>query len=177
MQENKLLEVALLGKTVGLKGALKLHDRSDFPSQFKKGAKFYLADKSTLEISLYNSQSSTIMFDGYESIERASLLVNKMLYQSIEETKNGCKLKKDEFFYFDIIGLVIEENNQILGIIEDIVQTGGGYLFEIATDELLINNGFSKKFYVPYIDHYVVKISLENKIVLTKNAFSILENS
>mgnify|MGYP003325207756 CR=1 FL=1 len=41
---SDLLEVAKLGRTVGLKGALKLHNLSDFESQFKKGAKFFTKD-------------------------------------------------------------------------------------------------------------------------------------
>ena len=48
MLKDDMLEVALLGKTIGLKGAIKLHNRSDFPSQFKKGAKFYLTDGETV---------------------------------------------------------------------------------------------------------------------------------
>ena len=39
---NELLQVARLGKTVGLKGGLRLYNLSDFPTQFKKGAKFLL---------------------------------------------------------------------------------------------------------------------------------------
>ena len=37
---NELLSVAKLGRVVGLKGALKLHNLSDFKEQFKKGACF-----------------------------------------------------------------------------------------------------------------------------------------
>ena len=40
MLKDDMLEVALLGKTIGLKGAIKLHNRSDFPSQFKKVQNF-----------------------------------------------------------------------------------------------------------------------------------------
>ena len=35
-----MLEVAKLGKVVGLKGALRLHNLSDFLAQFKAGAVF-----------------------------------------------------------------------------------------------------------------------------------------
>ena len=47
---DELLEVAKIGKTIGLKGALKLHDKSDFPKQFKKGANFFLGTGEILEI-------------------------------------------------------------------------------------------------------------------------------
>ena len=106
---DELLEVAKIGKTIGLKGALKLHDKSDFPKQFKKGAKFFLGTGEILEILSFSSANSSVIFVGFDSIEKSQMLVNQTLYQSKEATKKSCKLHKDEFFYFDIIGDVINE--------------------------------------------------------------------
>lgn len=39
--KNDLVQVAKLGKSVGLKGYVKLHNLSDFYEQFKIGAKFF----------------------------------------------------------------------------------------------------------------------------------------
>ena len=58
--KSDLVEVCILGKTVGLKGALKLHNRSDFIEQYKKGAKFY--DKFGNLLSVLNSDVN----GGYE---------------------------------------------------------------------------------------------------------------
>ena len=68
---SELLTVAKIGKTIGLRGALKLHNKSDFISQFKKNAKFFLSDGTMLEILSYNSTSSQVIFRDYESIELA----------------------------------------------------------------------------------------------------------
>ena len=174
---NELLEVAKIGKTIGLKGALKLHDKSDFPKQFKKGAKFYLSNGEILEILSFSSANSSVVFVGFDSIEKAQVLVNKTLYQSKENTKKSCKLNKDEFFYFDIMGLEICENSQILGVVSDIVETGANYLFEVTTSQNLIQNGLPKTFFVPYIDNFVEKICLDEGKIYTKNARAILENS
>ena len=94
-----------------------------------------------------------------------------------ENTKKFCKLAKDEFFYFDIIGLEIYENSQILGVVSDIVETGANYLFEVSTSQNLTQNGLPKTFFVPYIDNFVEKISLDEAKIYTKNAKAILENS
>lgn len=170
-----MLEVAKIGKTVGLKGALKLHDRSDFPKQFKKGAKFHLKNGEILEILHFNSQNSQVIFKNYEDVNTSSALVNQTIYSTIEETKKNCKLRKDEFFYFDIIGLKIVENSEILGTIKSIAEVGGGYLFEIKTDENL--QDMPEIFYIPYVDEYVIEVLLDEKKVITKNAKLILENS
>lgn len=169
------LLVAKIGKTVGLKGALKLHDASDFPEQFKKGAKFNLKNGEILEIIYYNPHNSQVIFKDYEDINLATHLVNQNIYTTIENTRNTCKLSSDEFFYFDIIGMRVVENGEILGVVESIAEVGPNHLFEVKTDLKL--EGMPGVFYIPYIDEYVLDISLEKGEISTKNAKLILENS
>ncbi|NLY03475.1 MAG: 16S rRNA processing protein RimM [Campylobacter sp.] len=170
-----LLEVAKIGKTVGLKGALKLHDKSDFPEQFKKNAKFYLKNSEILEILSFNPLNFQVIFKGYEDINLAQKLVNETLYQSCEETRKSCILGKDEFFHFDIIGLNIVEDGEILGVVKDIYEVGMNDLFEVKTNTS--DSSLPEIFYIPYIDEYVLNISLEKGEIQTKNAKLILKNS
>lgn len=174
---SDLLEVAKLGRTVGLKGALKLHNLSDFESQFKKGAKFFTKDGSELVIKSYEKIQKLVIFEDFESIEKASELVNLVLLRSIEDTRKFCKLEKGEFFYFDIIGCKICENDEILGFVSDIIQSGAGFLFCINTQDHLIQKGLAKEFFVPYNDHFVLNVDIKNKKISTQNALAILENS
>ena len=51
-----MLEVAKLGKVVGLKGALRLHNLSDFLAQFKAGAVFKYRGGQELKIKKSLSQ-------------------------------------------------------------------------------------------------------------------------
>lgn len=169
--------VAKLGKTVGLKGYLKLHNLSDFPSQFKKGMSFFCANEK-LTIKSYNPSNHSVLFEGYESIDKAQNLINLELRQSIENTRKFCKLKKDEFFYFDILGCELKTYERTLGIVQNIIEAGATYLFEVETDEILKNQGFSKTFFVPYLDQFVISIDTEKREILCKNeAYLILENS
>ena len=152
---NEFVEVALLGKTVGLKGFVKLHNKGDFPNQFKKNAMFYDKDGKELVVKSYNRTNDTISFYGFENIDSAKTLTNKTIYSTEEETRKNCKLKKGEFFYFDVIGCEIYENNQRLGEVEDIDAVGTNHLFLVKTDENLIAKGLEKSFYIPYIDFYI----------------------
>ena len=70
---NELLQVARLGKTVGLKGGLRLYNLSDFPTQFKKGAKFLLENGEILEICSFNRENSVVVLSGF-IIEVISLI-------------------------------------------------------------------------------------------------------
>ncbi|MLY94109.1 16S rRNA processing protein RimM, partial [Campylobacter jejuni] len=135
MSEKDFVQVAKLGKTVGLKGYVKLHNLSDFSSQFKKDATFFIKNiKEMLKIKHYNASNSTVLFENYEDIEKAKELINLILFQSIEKSRQTCKLKKDEFFYFDILECEVFEEDKRLGKVIDILETGASYLFEIQSD-------------------------------------------
>jgi 16S rRNA processing protein rimM len=174
---NELIEVGLLGKTVGLKGFVKLYNRGDFPNQFKRGVIFFDENGNQFIVKSYNDLNSTILFYGFEDIESAKSLTNRIIYTTIQQTRKNCKLKKDEFFYFDILGCKIIEDNKILGLVDDIDRIGTNHLFSIKTDDNLIKVGLSKNFYIPYVDVYVERIDINDKKIYTKNAFLILENS
>ena len=136
--KSDLVEVALLGKSVGLKGFVKLHDRSDFPKQFKKDAKFIDKYGNELIVKSFNSANSSILFYDFEDVDKAKTLVNKTIYTTQEDTRKTCKLKKDEFFYFDILDCEIFEDGQILGVVENIEDFTLNSMFYIKTDEKLI---------------------------------------
>ncbi|HDZ5065716.1 TPA: 16S rRNA processing protein RimM [Campylobacter jejuni] len=179
MSEKDFVQVAKLGKTVGLKGYVKLHNLSDFSSQFKKDATFFIKNtREILKIKHYNISSSTVLFENYEDVEKAKELTNLILFQSIEKSRQTCKLKKDEFFYFDILECEVFEEDKRLGRVIDILETGSSYLFEIQSDEKWIEKKYPKTFFIPYLDKFVKNIDIEKRqIFCTQDAFLILENS
>ncbi|EAU00410.1 ribosome maturation factor RimM [Campylobacter curvus] len=174
---SEFVEVAIIGRCVGLKGCVKLHNKGDFPEQFKKNAVFFDKDGNEFIIKSYDVSKETALFEGYEDIDLAKSLVNKILYTTKELTRKNCKLKEGEFFYFDVLGLNIVENGEILGVVKDIEDNLNNALLYVKTSDDLVSIGFAKNFYVPYIDRFVISVSLENKEILTKDAKSILENS
>ncbi|MBR8463789.1 16S rRNA processing protein RimM [Campylobacter sp. faydin G-24] len=171
-----LVEVAIIGKSVGLQGYVKLHNRSDFPEQFKANTKFFTKDGRELVIKFYDSSRELALFLGYESVEGAKTLTNMMIYTTKEQTRKTCKLKKDEFFYFDIIGLDIVEDGEKLGVVEDIFDATKDNLLYIKTDERLVKLGLAKSFYIPYLDNFIENVDLQNKTILTKNSKTLLES-
>ena len=174
---SDIVEVATIGRCVGLRGYLKLHSKSDFPEQFKKGATFFDKNNDQLIIKDYNRQKEHVLFENFDDLDLAKTLVNKTIYTTKELTRKNCKLKKDEFFQFDIIGLKVVENGEILGIVEDIQDNFANSLLYIKTDEELIVAGKPKNFYIPYLGHFIETVNLESGEILVKGAKDILENS
>ena len=120
MDKSNNIYVAKLGKAVGLKGDLRLFIDSDFPEQFKKGATFLTNRNLELKVLEYNSSRELIKFENYEDVETAKKLTNQELYSTIEQTKENCKLGKNEFFWFDLISCEVFENNLRLGKVKEL---------------------------------------------------------
>jgi 16S rRNA processing protein RimM len=169
--------VAKLGKTVGLKGQQKLHIDSDFPEQFKKNAKFITDKNQELTVESYNDSNNVIKFIGVDSIEDAKKLTNRQLFTSIEDTKELCKLEEKEFFWFDMMDCLIIENEIVLGKVIDIQRMPLSDYLLIETTKELIEKKLSNQFLIPYIDDYILNVDINNKKILTKNSYLILENS
>jgi 16S rRNA processing protein RimM len=100
--ESAKLVIANIGKPVGLKGHLKLHPQSDFTAQFKKGAKFNTGSIE-LTVESFDENRMLVKFAGYDTVESAKELSTKDIYSTVEESRQNCKLGKDEYFWFDII--------------------------------------------------------------------------
>ena len=91
-KDTSLIQVAQIGRLVGLRGELKLHNHSDFPEQFKAGASFPTDKNKTLQILSYNAKRGLVLFKGYENRESAGVLVNTHLFTTYEDTQKNCNL-------------------------------------------------------------------------------------
>lgn len=169
--------VAKLGKSVGLKGEMKIFIDSDFPEQFKSGATFTTNKKIKLTVKSFNQNRETICFEEIKDIDEAKKLTNQELFSSIERTKESCTLNKNQYFWFDIITCKIYEDDILLGKVLDIHRYPISDYLEIETDNSLVKDGLPKVFLLPYEDNYILNVDIESKTITVKDAKAILENS
>lgn len=175
MSDDKAL-IAQIGKTIGLWGDLKLHIHTDFPEQFVAG-KSYSTNRGELVIKDINLVRGIVSFVGYDGIDFAKKLTNTKIFTNEEDTKKSCQLKDGQHFWFDIVGAVVKDTEEILGTVQEVQRLGDTDYLYIKTDEILVNSGLPKTFLVPYIDRYIIKTDTDTKIILTKDAKDILEAS
>ncbi|MDY0123838.1 ribosome maturation factor RimM [Sulfurimonas sp.] len=176
-QSNKLLHIATIGKSVGLKGDMKLHIKSDFPEQFKKGASFFINEKESLTISEINHERALVRFLGYSSPEDAKKLTNKHLYTTIERTRDECHLQEGEYFWFDIEGCTVVEDGEVLGVVEEVDRISATNYLIIKSDERLVEKGFAKSFLIPFNEPFTIDTDIENKVITVSGGMDILEAS
>jgi len=169
---NKM-PIAKIGKVYGVKGWLKLHLLTDFPEQFKAGISFE-ADKTTLTIENINRKNNTIKFVGFNNPEESRKLTNRVIYSNENQSKENIKLKKDEWFWFDIIGCEVIENNQVLGIVDDINRINDIDYVVVNINEKL---DYKQKRYLFDFKRHIIDVDIQNKKIIVKDTIPILEAS
>lgn len=166
--------VAKCGKSIGLKGNLRLIVYTDFVDIFKPGSVF-LCNNMLLTTQSFDSNRSSIEFVEINTIDDAKALTSCGLYTTRDMTSKMCKLDCDEFFWFDIIGLDVVDSDVLLGSVCDIERIGNMDYLVIKTN--IDKFSKPKSFMIPYIDRYVISVNLDKKIICTRDAIGILETS
>jgi 16S rRNA processing protein RimM len=176
MKSDKL-QIATIGKVVGLWGELKLHLQSDFEDQFKSGSRFVLTNGNSVEIEEYNHAKSLVKFVGFNVREDAQKLTNQKLFTTVEATRKNCSLEEGQFFWFDVVGSSVYDGVQCLGTVDEIERIGNVDYLVVKTSEELVEKEYSKKFYIPYIDQYIKHFDSKNKKIETEGGLLLLEAS
>ena len=163
--------VARCGKSVGLKGYLKLIIYTDFVDIFKLNNVFLCKNK-LLTLESFNPHQNSVKFLEINTVDDAKSFTSYELYTTRDITFKMCKLDSDEFFWFDIVGLDIIDNGVLLGVVEDIERIGHIDYLIVRTNMNKFNK--PKSFMIPYIDRYITNVDLDKKIIYTKDSISIL---
>jgi 16S rRNA processing protein RimM len=175
--DKNQLQIATIGKVVGLWGDMKLHKQTDFDEQFKKGSKFVLTNGKTIEIENYNSTKSQVKFVGYNIREDAQKLTNQKLFTSVDATREVCSLEEGEFFWFDVVGSSVFDDGKLLGMVDEIERISAVDYLIVKTDAKLVEKELSSKFYIPYIKEYVLSFDKDKKEIQTQGGLDLLEAS
>lgn len=176
-QSSNLLHIATIGKSVGLKGEMKIHIKSDFPEQFKKGVSFFISENESITLESVNHERGLVKLSGYNSPEDAKKLTNKKLYTTIERTRSECHLEDGEYFWFDIEGCSVVEDGKVLGVVEEVDRISVTNYLCVNTNEALVKEGFAKSFLIPFNKPFTIKTDIKEKIITVSGAMDILEAS
>jgi len=175
--KEQLLHIATIGKTVGIHGDMKFHDKSDFPEQFFNGATFFTNLKKEITLNDVNLERGIIKIAGINTIEDAKKYTNAKLCTTREETRKNCHLEDGEYFWFDLEDCEVYEDEKLLGKVDDIERIAVTNYLNIITDEKLVQSGSAKKFLVPFSQPFKVSVDIDKKIITLKGAMDILEAS
>ena len=175
--KEQLLHIATIGKTVGIHGDMKFHDKSDFPEQFFDGATFFTNLKKEITLDDVDLDRGLIRIKGISTIEDAKKYTNAKLFTTRDETRKNCHLEEGEFFWFDIDDCEVYENGIRLGIVHEVERIAITNYLAMITDEKLVAKGLAKKFLIPFEEPFRVSVDIEKKTIIVNGCLDILEAS
>lgn len=151
------LQVGVITQTHGIRGEVKVFPTTDDVNRFKKLKEVILdtgKERLMMEIESvkFFKQYVILKFRGYDSIndiekyKRAKLLVTR---------DKAVKLKKDEYFIADLIGLkVVTEDGESFGTLKDVLATG-------ANDVYVVERADASEVLLPAIRECILNVDME----------------
>ena len=175
MQEkDKWMSIGKIVVPQGLKGNIRIKPSSDFPERFTKPGKRWIQKSNELptEIKLIKGTlipGKSIYVLSIKGVSNRSSAEKLIGWNLVIPVDNRPNLNKDEFHYFDLIGLEARRGtkNTLIGYVTDLIK-GGNDLLEI---ELLEG----KKVLVPFVKEIVPEININEKWLLINDPPGLLE--
>lgn len=152
-------QVGVITSTHGIKGEVKVFPTTDDPKRFKKNVELILDTGKeemllTVEGVKFFKQFVILKFKGIDNINEIEKYKGKSLFVTRE---NAVRLKKDEYFIADLMGIEIwEDTGSKLGILKDVIETGANDVYVIALEE-------GKELLIPAIKECILEVDIENR--------------
>ncbi|MBN2258464.1 MAG: 16S rRNA processing protein RimM [Anaerolineaceae bacterium] len=151
--EPDFIAIGRLRSAHGLSGEITMEPWTDFPERIKSGNLLYLGDEH-LEVHITGMRGKDrlllLKLGGYDERESVNTLRNLVVYTRKDELP---PLPEGQYYHHELVGLqVVDENEQKLGTIRDILETG-------AKDVLVIIND-DRELLVPLIEETILSIDL-----------------
>ena len=156
---EQLLQVGVISSTHGIRGEVKVFPTTDDVKRFKKLKQVILytgREKLSLEVESvkFFKQFVILKFKGIDNINDIEKYKGKSL---LVDREHAVKLRKDEYFIADMIGMdVFTENNEYFGVLKDVLETG-------ANDVYIIEMQDEKEVLVPAIKQCILNVDIENR--------------
>lgn len=132
-----LLQVGVITTTHGVRGEVKVFPTTDDPARFKKLKNVVLdTGKEMIDLEVagvkFFKNMVIVKFKGIDNINDVEKYRKKSLYVTRE---NAVKLKKNEYFIADLIGLSVEsDEGEDLGEVSDVLQTGANDVYVLSKE-------------------------------------------
>lgn len=149
-----------IGKILGthaLKGELKIRSNSDFNEQrFIVGHRLLIENQNEefiIKTVRFHKGNYLVSFDGLQDIN----LVEKYIGLNVYGYKDDIELEEDEYFYGDLIGCVLKQDDRKIGEVVSVFNNGAHDILSVQTDKKTVS--------IPYVDAFIGGIDIENKII------------
>ena len=151
------LQVGVITATHGLKGEVKVFPTTDDPNRFRRLKEVILdtgKEERVLKIEgvKFFKQMVILKFQGLDDINDVERLRRGILYVTRE---NAVRLKRNEYFIADLIGMQVEnEDGTGLGILQDVISTGANDVYDVRLAD-------GRQLLIPAIRECILEVNVE----------------
>jgi len=153
--------IARIVKRRGVRGEVVAELLTDFPERFSSldevrifnGAREYWEE---IEKHWFHKNRVILKFCGRDRPEEVEELIGGDVQVSEDQRVS---LPQDSFYHSDLIGCKVLENEEVLGGVTGILETGA------AGCNLVVTRADGGEFMVPLVRKFVLKVDLEKKVI------------
>lgn len=158
-----ILRVGVITTTHGIAGEVKVFPTTDDPNRFKKLKKVLLdtgrgmEELAIVQVKFFKNLV-ILKFKDHNRIEDVMAMKGRDLYVTRD---NAVKLGENENFIADLIGMeVYEENDELLGTLTDVIQTGANDVYAVEMKD-------GREVLIPAIRQCILSVDTDsNKMVV-----------
>ena len=157
-----ILRVGVITTTHGIAGEVKVFPTTDDPNRFKKLKKVLLdtgrgmEELSIVQVKFFKNLV-ILKFQDHNRIEDVMAMKGRDLYVTRE---NAVKLGENENFIADLIGMeVYEENDELLGTLTDVIQTGANDVYAVEMKD-------GREVLIPAIRQCILSVDTDSNIMV-----------
>jgi 16S rRNA processing protein RimM len=158
MNVSRLIPVGKIGRTHGLRGAVKIFPYGETLGELQPGGKLYLYAASDLrpsELTLVHSRSQgkfhVVQFAELQDVDAAQGLVEQEVFlpeECLPAPSEG------EYYYYQLIGLSVETTGgRQIGILRRIIETG--------SNDVYVVDHLGRETLVPAIAEVILEVDLQ----------------
>ncbi len=157
---EQYLQVGVISSTHGIKGEVKVFPTTDDPQRFKKLKKVILdAGKKQIPLEIQNvkffKQFVIVKFKGIDNINDIEMYKGKSLLVTRED---AVELEEDEYFIADLIGMKVVTEEEELGTLTDVIETGANEVYVVKSEKY-------GEVLIPAIYECILDVNLETQIM------------
>ena len=157
--------VGKIVNTHGIKGELRIISDFEYKDRvFKKDMILYIGNNKVKEQIVsyrHHKNYEMVMFNNYTNINEVLMYKNQDVYVN----RDDLKLLPNEYLYQDLINLKIKKDEEILGIVQDVMYNNGNVLLSVKSN---------KDYFIPLNEHFIKKVDLQEKFIEVANVEGLI---
>lgn len=169
MKKDDCYQLGEVIKTHGLKGEVSIGLDVDFPESYQNLESVFLEQEGRLvpffiQTIQIDRKKALVKFEDIDSVAAAKALTKQQLFLPLTSLP---KLSKGQYYFHDLIGCQIYEDDQLVGVVNQIIDLNGNQLLEVIVNE--------KEVLIPLKDEILIKVDTSKGIIEAKLPEGLLD--